>query len=317
MSDESDELLDGERVVEALLAESPQIDAAGASHTGLKRAGNEDAFTFGRVGRFMEVAETNLPPSPLTGRMEQVGWFAVVADGMGGRAAGEIASRAALAAAFEATLRRATWVTRVGSPAVPEILDRMRELIERVHSAVSKVARSDRKLAGMGTTFTLARVAGSSLVIGHVGDTRIYLLRRGVLRQLTKDQTNAQLLADLGEIRPEEVARHSASHILTQAIGSGRPIQAEVRHVWLVEGDTLLLATDGLTGVVDEAEIGAAMGSEATPREVVDRLIARALECGGPDNVTAVFARIQRLPSRTGGSETTETGSGAHRAPPA
>ena len=299
--------LDGERVVEALLAESPQIDAAGATHTGLKRTGNEDAFTFGRVGRFMEIAETSLPPSPLTGRMEQNGWFAVVADGMGGRAAGEIASRAALAAAFEATLRRSTWVTRVEGNELPEVLDRMRNLIETVHRAVSDAARSDKKLAGMGTTFTLARVAGASLVIGHVGDSRIYLLRRGVLRQLTKDQTSAQLLADLGEIRPEEVAKHSTSHILTQAIGSGKPIQAEVRHVFLLEGDALLLATDGLTGVVDEAEIAAAMGSDASPREVVDRLIARALEGGGPDNVTAIFARVLRLPPRAQG-DTTDTG---------
>ncbi len=296
MSDETKGLLDGERALEALLAESPEVDAAGASHTGLRRSGNEDAFTFGRVGRFMEVVETNLPALPLKGRMEQVGWFAVVADGMGGRAAGEIASRTAVAAAFEATLRRATWISRVTSEDVPEVLERMRALIEKVHAAVSAVARSDRKLAGMGTTFTLARIAGSSLVIAHVGDSRIYLLRRGVLRQVTKDQTNAQLLADLGEIRPEEVARHSSSHILTQAIGSGRPIHAEVRHIWLLEGDALLLTTDGLTGVVDESEIAAAMASDAAPRAVVDRLIARALEGGGPDNVTVVFARIRHLP---------------------
>jgi protein phosphatase len=181
----------------------------------------------------------------------------------------------------------------------------MRELVEKVHEAVSGAARADRKLAGMGTTFTLARIAGSSLIIAHVGDSRAYLLRRGVLRQLTKDQTTAQLLADLGEIRPEEVARHSASHILTQAIGSGKPIQAEVRHVWLLDGDAVLLATDGLTGVVSEAEIAAAMAKEATPRQVVDGLIERALDGGGPDNVTVVFARIRKVPPRPGAAETT------------
>ena len=84
MSDEPRNLSDGERVVEELLGESPEVEAAGGSHTGLRRSGNEDAFTFGRIGRFMDVVETNLPPSPLTGRMEQLGWFAVVADGMGG-----------------------------------------------------------------------------------------------------------------------------------------------------------------------------------------------------------------------------------------
>jgi protein phosphatase len=306
--EERNGLLPGERALQELLAESPVVEAAGATHAGLKRSHNEDAYTFGRVGRFLEVEGTNLSTSPFAARMEQVGWFAVVADGMGGRAAGEVASRAALAAAFEVTLRRSSWIARVTSEEVPDVLERMRALVEKVHAAVSEVARSDRRLVGMGTTFTLARIAGGSLVVAHVGDSRAYLLRKGVLRQLTKDQTTAQLLADLGEIRPEEVARHRTSHILTQAIGSGRPIQAEVRHVWLIEGDALLVATDGLTGVVDEAALAAAMASDAPAQAVVDGLLARALEAGGPDNVTAVFARVRHLPARASGAETTATG---------
>jgi serine/threonine protein phosphatase PrpC len=227
----------------------------------------------------------------------------VVADGMGGRAAGEVASRAALAAAFEATLRRAAWVNRLTAAEVPDFLERLHELVERVHATVSELSRSGPELHGMGTTFSLVRLAGSSLLVAHVGDSRVYLLRKGVLRQLTKDQTNAQLLADLGEIRPDEVARHSASHILTQAIGSGKPLRAEVRHVWLRDGDAILLASDGLTGVVDEAALVAEMGSGAPPRQVVDRLIARALDGGGPDNVTAVFARV-RLPAAPAAPDT-------------
>lgn len=302
MSEATKGLEEQERVIAALLAESPVVDAAGASHVGLQRNGNEDSFTFGRIGRFMQVDETNLPPSPLTGRMEQSGWFAVVADGMGGRAAGEIASRAALAAAFESTLRRAAWVHSVAPDEVPDLLARLHDLVERVHATVSELSRSDPKLLGMGTTFSLARIAGASLVVAHVGDSRVYLWRRGVLRQLTKDQTSAQLLADMGEIRPEEVARHSASHLLTQAIGSGKPLRAEVRHVWLRDGDALLLASDGLTAVVDEPEIAEEMGSGAAPRDVVDRLIARALDGGGPDNVTVVCARV-RLPAGPASAE--------------
>ena len=309
MSDDVDNMPEDERLIVELLAESPQVETAGGTHTGLKRKSNEDAYTFGRIGRFMEVIDSSLPPSPLTERMEQAGWFAIVADGMGGHAAGEIASRAALAAAFEATLRRSTWVTHVSSEEVPDALDRMRQLVEKVHAAVSDVARADPKLQGMGTTFTVARIAGCSLALGHVGDSRIYLLRKGVLRQLTKDHTSAQLLADIGEIRPEEVARHSASHILTQAIGSGKPIKAEVRHVWLLDGDALLLSSDGLTGVVDEAEIAAAMQRDAPPQTIVDELIGRALEGGGPDNVTVVFARVRNPPARPVAGESNTTAS--------
>jgi PPM family protein phosphatase len=293
-----------ERLIDELLAEAAEVDAAGGTHTGHKRPGNEDAFAFGRVGRFMDVVESSLTASPITARMEQAGWFAIVADGMGGRAAGEIASRAAIAAAFVASLQRESWKLRITRDDVPEVLERMHDLIATVHAAVSEHASSDPKLAGMGTTFSLALLMGSSLLLGHVGDSRIYLQRKGVLRQLTKDQTNAQLLADMGEIRPEEVARHSASHILTQAIGTGLPIKAEVRHIWILDGDALLLATDGLTGVVDEAEIAAAMTSGAPPRQVVDRLIAAALAGGGPDNVTLVFARVHNPPARPGRNST-------------
>jgi len=284
----------------------PSIEAFGATNVGRRRESNEDAFLFGRVGRFLSVDGTSLPEKTLDERYEQAGWYAVVADGMGGRAAGEVASRTALVAAFEVTLRRSRWVTRVTSEEVPEILVRMRDLVEGVHAAVSEFASGRPDLAGMGTTFTLARIAGSSLVVGHVGDSRIYLHRRGVLRQLTRDQTSAQILADLGEIRPEEVARHRLSHILTQAVGSGKPLKVEVRHLWLIDGDELLLASDGLSGVVPEEQIAASISRGGSAREVVARLIAQALDRGGPDNVTAVFARIRGI---TGGAgdETTRT----------
>lgn len=259
------------------------------------------------MGRFLSVDGTSLPATALDPRIEQAGWYAVVADGMGGRAAGEVASRTALVSAFEVTLRRSNWMTRVTREEVPAVLERMRDLVERVHLAVSEVARDTPDLAGMGTTLTLARIAGSSLVLGHVGDSRIYLVRRGRLRQLTRDQTSAQLLADIGEIRPEEVARHRLSHVLTQAVGSGKPLQVEVRHVWLLDGDALLLASDGLTGVVSEEQIEASISRGGSAQAVVERLIAHALERGGPDNVTVVFARISGLASGVASDESTQT----------
>ncbi len=286
-----------EEAIAAQLSEIPSFDAAGATHPGKVREGNEDAFIFGRVGRFLQIEGTNLPPSPIPSRVEQAGWFALVADGIGGRAAGEVASQAALLAAFEATLGRRDWVNRVEPGDIPAVLERMRDLVERVHGSVSDLARADPALKGMGTTFSLARVAGASLLVGHVGDSRVYLLREGKLRQLTTDQTAAQLLADLGEIRPDQVARHRLSRMLTQAVGSGRDILVEARHTWLMNGDGLLIASDGLTKVLDDARIESEISRNDSAQEVVDRLIDCTLEGGAPDNVTVVFARVSRLPA--------------------
>jgi len=125
-----------------------------------------------------------------------------------------------------------------------------------VGEAVLEEGRADPSLTGMGTTLTGAFTAGNDLFVASVGDSRVYLLRRGRLLQLTRDQTYSQLLADIGQIPQHEVSTHRLRHILTEAIGIGAgKVKVKVRHLPLWNEDTLLLCTDGLTEMIDEEEI--------------------------------------------------------------
>ena len=143
----------------------------------------------------------------------------------------------------------------------------------------------------MGTTLTVALSLGPDLTVAHVGDSRVYLLRRGALHRLTRDHTLAQELADLGEIPAGDVATHRLRHVLTQAIGvweaGGEP---EVRRFRLADGDRLLLCTDGLTEMVDDATIAAELGRDRSAADIGQALIDLALARGGRDNVTVVVA---------------------------
>ena len=144
---------------------------------------------------------------------------------------------------------------------------------------------------GMGTTMTLAMSLGPVLTVIHVGDSRAYLLHRGVLHRLTRDHTVPQVLADLGRLPADEVATHGLRHVLTGGLGlwetGGEP---EVQRVPLADGDRLLLCTDGLTEMVDDATIAAELGRDRSAAEACQTLLDLALARGGLDNVTIVVA---------------------------
>ena len=143
----------------------------------------------------------------------------------------------------------------------------------------------------MGTTLTLARSFGPVLTLVHVGDSRVYLLRRGVLHRLTRDHTKAQELADSGKLPADDVATHALRNVLTEAIGlweeGGEP---DVRRLPLADGDRLLLCTDGLTEMVDDATIAAELGRDRPAAEACQALLDLALARGGLDNVTIIVA---------------------------
>jgi protein phosphatase len=152
----------------------------------------------------------------------------------------------------------------------------------------------DPGLRGMGTTMTLALSLGPSLLIGHVGDSRAYLFRPGVLLQLTRDHTVVQALVEAGRLTPAEAATHPFRHVLTRSLGSGPDrVEADFQRAWLADGDQLLLCTDGLTDMVDNAAIAAVLGGAATAEEACQALVALALKNGGKDNVTVALARYR------------------------
>jgi protein phosphatase len=264
------------------------------SHQGHVRPNNEDHFIVGRLCRLGDVMMTNLPESYVPRRLEQCAYAFAVADGMGGAAAGEVASSLALSLGTSLTLDASRWHLELDKQAAERLSERVNEFFRIIDRALTERARTDPTLTGMGTTLTVAYVVGLDALIFHIGDSRAYLWRRGALRQLTRDETLAQALADAGEISADAVANHPMRHILTRAMGAGSGgVEATIYPVRLEPDDCLLLCTDGLTDLVSDADIAPMLSRPDDPQQVAQGLVEIALKAGGHDNVTVIVARIQ------------------------
>src|SRR5262245_6747569 len=273
-----------------------QVDLAASSHQGNVRENNEDHFLVSRAERSLETVRTNLPSELIPQRFAEVGYGMLVADGMGGRQAGEIASQLAISTFVNLVLHSPEWIMRVGTREAERVMERAAERYRVVDATVRERAHSDPTLTGMGTTMTLACSLGPILILAHIGDSRVYLLRAGKCHQLTRDHTLAQGLIDLGVLRPDEEGWHYFKRSLTRAIGLGEgSAEAEVQQLTLADEDQILLCTDGLTDMVPQPMIAAILGDAKTSEEACQRLMAAALDNGGKDNVTVVLARY-RLP---------------------
>ncbi len=247
-----------------------RILAAGDTHVGQVRDGNEDSFV---------VADSVF----------------AVADGMGGHLAGEVASEAAL----EPVRALDGQVFPDGDAAVSAL----RDAVVTANRTVSGMAHDEPTYRGMGTTLTAALLEGRRLHLAHVGDSRAYLLRDGRLRQLTDDHTLVQHLVDEGQISREQAANHPQRSVITRAIGVGDDIEVDTISLDLAAHDVLLLCSDGLTGVVDDDELAEELSGADDPEAVVARLIERANDGGGPDNITVVVLRYD--PDAAGGESPT------------
>jgi protein phosphatase len=266
------------------------------SHQGKVRENNEDHFLVSRVERSLETVVTNLPKGAVPELFAEVGYGMLVADGMGGHQAGEIASRLAISTFVNLVLNTPEWYMRVGQPEAERIMERMAARYRIVDATVREKAQTDPALAGMGTTMTLACSLGPILVLAHIGDSRVYLFRAGQCHQLTRDHTMAQRLLDLGILQPEQEGWRSFKHALTRVIGMGESLgEAEVQQLTLADHDQILLCSDGLTDMVGQPMIATIVGDSKTSEEACQRLVSAALDNGGKDNVTVVLARY-RLP---------------------
>jgi protein phosphatase len=273
---------------------SVQVDLSALTHQGLVRTNNEDHYLVARFGRSLETLLTNLTPDQIPSRVEEVGYGLLVADGMGGAGGGELASRLAISTLMSLVLQTTDWVLSTGERDTERVLRRMEERYTRIDAALREQSQEDANLAGMGTTMTLAASLGSTLVIGHMGDSRVYLYRGGVLHQLTRDHTLVQALVDVGSITPAQAANHPFRHVLTHSLGNcGEFIRGDFQRATLEDNDQLLLCTDGLTEMINPAIIASILGSAATAKEACQTLIDRALEAGGRDNVTVALARYR------------------------
>lgn len=237
-----------------------RLEAQGITDVGRRRSGNEDGMLVN----------------------DELGLLAV-ADGMGGHQAGEVASATALESL------RASVASGMA----------IREAIETANTAVYEKASGDSAYAGMGTTLTAGTLAaGDTLILGHVGDSRAYLLRDRELRQITEDHSLVEEMVRDGRLTKEQAEHHPQRSVITRALGVDPDVDVDVFPIDLRDGDRILLCSDGLTTMVPEDVIAEILLEETDARRAADRLIAAANAAGGEDNVTAVIADF--VPDRAG-----------------
>jgi len=275
-----------------------RVLAAGLTHPGRVRKNNEDQFVIARLAKSMQIEASSMddPGHPRYG--EEDGYLLVVADGMGGAAAGERASTLAIESIESFALDTLKWFFHRGRAEEGALLGELRQAVERADRSVFREADADHKLAGMGTTLTLAYTVGADLYIAHVGDSRAYLSRGGELAQVTSDHTLVQMLVDQGVIRPEDAKHHARRNVVTNVIGGPQEgVQAEIHKLAIGEGDILLLCSDGLTEAVKDRDIAAVLSGAEPPEAMARSLVDLALKNGGPDNVTVIVGRYGTLPA--------------------
>jgi len=269
-----------------------RVEFGALTHPGKVRPNNEDHYGVVRRSRSREVLLTNLPEGFLQQSCEEA-YALAVADGMGGPAFGELASMFALRAGWDWTARAFKWHFQVTEQEARDLLEQLRVHGQLIQQALLEHARDDPRLTGMGTTITGALIVGSDAFVGHVGDSRAYLLHLGSLRQLTRDHTRAQDLVDAGEVASVADVPRFLRHVLTNCLGDhDREVTVDVHHVPLAGGDRLLLCTDGLTNLVGDEEIATILQRFSIPADACRALVDAALDRGGKDNVTVVLAHV-------------------------
>jgi protein phosphatase len=270
------------------------MDVSGLTHAGKVRPNNEDNFHIVQFGRYLRALMSSLPAGELPEEIDQPGYGFVVADGLGGRAGGEVASRLAITLLIEYALQTPDWILGQDDKLLARIMDRSAQRFKAVNEAIMTEALAQPGLGGMGTTLSVALSLCDDLIISHIGDSPIYLFRAGELNRLTRDHTT--LLRQLGP-GGDNAAR--IRRALTRAIGHHSGADPDIQHYKLADGDRVLLCTDGLTDMVDHGSIARVLGqglsAEATCRSLVDL----ALDRGGLDNVTVIVAAYH-LPGPAG-----------------
>ena len=269
-----------------------RLEIAAITHPGLARDNNEDSYLVARLVRAIEVETTSLPAIVGARRSDHAGHLLIVADGMGGVEGGERASMLAIET-IEAFCRTDFRSFLHHEPNDEAALYReLKSGIEKADLAVLKCADSDPKLAGMGTTLTMAYGVANVFHVLHVGDSRAYHFHQDKLRQVTTDHTLVQMLVESRAIAPEEARTHPKRNVVTNVVGGPEEgIYVETHTLTLDDGDLLLLCSDGLTEAVDHESIESILRNQPDQDTALKALLAKALDAGAPDNVTILVAR--------------------------
>ena len=247
-----------------------RFSCAARTDVGVVRSGNEDSY--------LMAAERGL---------------FIVADGMGGHAAGEVASDMATRIIAE-QYRQARGMSD------DELMSQMIGAIRSANEAIFRRTLSEHDKRGMGTTTTVMSLLPRRYLIGQVGDSRAYLLRGDTLSQLTKDHSYVQEQVDAGRLSPDEARVHPYANVITRCVGSSSDVIPDLYFGTLEAGDLVLLASDGLTGMLEDSDVHEIMRSAVPLEEMVDALIAGANHRGGLDNVTTILVRVEEVSAPTG-----------------
>jgi serine/threonine protein phosphatase PrpC len=261
------------------------ISVFGKTDVGKTRDHNEDTFLVADLTRRV----ANLQPEVREHEVGPRGSLFMVADGMGGAAAGEVASRMAADLVFSHMSQ--VWPDDKDLSA-QRFAYRMKEAVEMANNRIHIHAREHPEVRGMGTTATVAGIFGADLYLAQVGDSRAYLIRAGKITQITKDQSLMQRLVEAGEITEEEAELSERRNIILQALGPDPRVKVDLTRQSLRRGDLLVLCSDGLSGQVRRDEIAEIAAGATDLMDLCAQLIERANVRGGPDNITAVAARF-------------------------
>jgi PPM family protein phosphatase len=282
----------------SLLAHDQQpVHAAvcGRTDTGRKRADNQDNLLIADLSRSADNggyalhAATAADAQTARLAMGPKGALLLVADGMGGAAAGGLASALAVSQVHRELM--AGWAVETQSAPLTFAL-RLRQALESANSLIHEAARQDPSCHGMGTTATLAGVLGDTVYFAQVGDSRAYVMRGGSAVQLTRDQSVVQQLIDSGAMTEAEAENSTQASRILQALGAAPTVDVVLTQHVLRRGDIILLCSDGLSRVVRQQELAAAAAQAPDVARLCHDLIALANERGGPDNITVVAARF-------------------------
>lgn len=270
-----------------------RVRSHGRTDPGRARDRNEDQFLVASLARALQARQCSIPQPEVQYSSPQ-GHLFLVADGVGGHAAGEKASAIAVNTIESFVLDTLRWCATLRSDEGTALPADFQRALQEADAALFQEARERPELRGMGTTLTLAFQLHRELFIAHVGDSRCYLLRNGMLHRLTRDHTLVEQMVQAGALSPQEATRHQLRHVITNVVGgSDKGVSVELHKLPLEAGDTLLVCSDGLTEMVPDGEVLDILKAEPDPQRACDRLVEQANANGGKDNITVIVARFE------------------------
>ncbi len=279
------------------LSSTAAIEVAGLSMCGRLQRDNTDHFLAIRLGRLQETLATSLSTGDLPPRFEEYAYAMLVADGLGSHGTGARASRLALSTLAHLAIRYGEWNVRVGADTASDIIEQGEFFYRQVSDAMAQAARADFRLADMATSLTAVYIAGADLFFAHLGHSRAFLFRNGVLIQLTMEHTLERLISASAALRRARLEARRPPEVATDAAGPRQDApEVSIEHVQLWSGDRVLMCTDGLSEVVQEERMSEMLAAQRSPAEDCRRLVDLALSSGATDSVTVVIADYRTAP---------------------